>query len=373
MKRTHSKVASLRKRIKAVQGRAKFVGIIYLLGALALLAAGVYFPILVGTCISDGSFLPVLTCYQPVVALFGGDGIKANLANAEMMLNAAVSLFYIFMVLALLFNALRSIGKLGWLFKRRASYTNGFNRNMYAMDDMGKRFSGSLAAIVIFSLLTYLVLGGATISNYAYIVLAAGLVIHFFAGLIGGTVTLFSTGDTIEEEPREYGLFTYFVRNVIQIAAVGAIIYFLVPQSVLADGIQKVLAKEFTKDLLPAAIELVAWLCILVLIKHATASTEFNRDCMDGAGMKNFAVFSFLTALAVGGLIALPYLNLVAVAEGASKLNMSYVYVAAIAFVAFLLDCIIKSRNSKVDYDDMGMDEYFRENADGMKYNNTII
>lgn len=367
MKRTHSKVASLRKRIKAVQGRAKFVGIIYLLGALALLAAGVYFPILVGTCISDGAFLPVLTCYQPLVAFVGGD-IKANLADQEMVLNVAVSLFYIFMVLALVFNALRSIAKLGWLFKRRASYTNGFNRNMYAMDDMGKRFSGSLAAIIIFNLLTYLVLGGATISNYAYIVLGAGLAIHFFAGLIGGTVTLFTTGDTIEEEPREYGLFTYFVRNVIQIAAVGAIIYFLVPQSVLADGIGKVLAKEFTKDLLPAAIELVAWLCILVLIKHATAATEFNRDCMDGAGMKNFAVFSFLTALAVGGLIALPYLGIVA----ATELNMSYVYVAAIAFVAFLLDCIIKSRNSKVDYDDMGIEEYFRENSE-MRYNNTII
>lgn len=370
MKRTHSKVAALRKRIKAVQGRAKFVGIIYLLGALALLAAGVYFPILAGTCISDGSTLPVLTCYQPLVELVkGGEGFVANLNNAEIVLNAVVSLFYVFMVLALLFNVIRSFAKLGWLFKRRASYTNGFNRNMYAMDDMGKRYSGSLAAIVIFSLLTYLVVGGATISKYAYIVVGAGLVIHFFAGLIGGTVTLFTTGDTIEEEPREYGLFTYFVRNVIQIAAVGAIIYFLVPQSVLADGIQKVLAKEFTKDLLPAAIELVAWLCILVMIKHATAATEFNRDCMDGAGMKNFAVFSFLTALAIGGLIALPYLGVVA----ATELNMAYVYVAAIAFGAFLLDCIIKSRTSKIDYDDMGIEDYFRENADGMKYNSTII
>lgn len=38
MKRTHSKAAFIRKRVKTVQGRAKFVGILYLLGAIALAA-----------------------------------------------------------------------------------------------------------------------------------------------------------------------------------------------------------------------------------------------------------------------------------------------------------------------------------------------
>ena len=369
MKRTHSKVASLRKRIRAVQGRAKFVGILYLLGAFAMLGLGVYFPVLVGTCLSDGAVLPVLTCYQPLLALFEGD-LAANLANAELVLNAAVSLFYIFMVLALVFNVFRSLGKLGWLFKRRASYTDGFNRNMYAMDDMGKRFSGSFAAIIIFSLLTYLVVGGAEISSMAYIVLAAGFAIHFFAGLLGGKVTLFTTGDTIEEEPREFGLFAYFVRNVIQIAATGAIVYFFAPQSLLNGAIKTMLGGQIViNDLLPAAIEFVAWLCILVLIKHATAATEFNRDCMDGAGMKNFAVFSFLATVAIGGLIALPFLGM----APATELNMSYVYAAAAAFVGFLFDCIIKSRKSQIDYDDMGLEEYFYENSNSARYNNTII
>ena len=99
---------------------------------------------------------------------------------------------------------------------------------------------------------------------------------------------------------------------------------------------------------------------------------EYNtsyRDCMDGAGMRNFTVFSFFTFLAIGALVLLPYLG-IGVVEGASKLNSKLAIATGIAFVAFLLDCIVKS-GGRGSYDDLDMESYFK--GDSGRYNNTII
>lgn len=388
MKRTHSKAAFIRKRVKTVQGRAKFVGILYLLGAIALAAAVVCLPVLNGTAIGEnGKLLPVLTFYKPIVGLFEG-GFGSIVGNLKSLTAADVSalmasVFYGCMLLGVVFNVLRCFKKLKWLFKRRASYTNGFNRNMYAMDDLGKRFSGSLAAMINFYLLIYLcsMTGGDAvtypqITMYGYIALGAGLVWHLFAGLIGGTVTLFTIGENVEEEPREFGLFTYFVRNVLQIVAVAAILYFFIPNSVVWQKFPEmcvaVLGGSITALInIPVIIEIVALLFIFILTKHATAATEFNRDCMDGKGMKNFAVFSLFTAIAFAALALLPMLGIGVETKG--SMNVQLLIVAAIAFVAFLLDCIIKSRHSKVNYDDLGVEDYLRDGGEASKYNNTII
>ncbi len=392
MKRINSKAALLKKRVRKIQGRAKFVGVLYLLGTIGLLAIAAVLPILSGTCIVDvnSAQFPVLTFYQPIADLFaGGADAFANLTAVQIVDIIVVALFAI-MLLVMIINVLRSLGKLGWLFKRRASYTNGFNRNMYAMDDMAKLYSSSLSALVVLNLFIFLFSGGTLgadgvesaigLTTNAYIALGAGLGIHFFCGLIGGTVTLFTTGDRIEEEVRENGLFVFFVRNLVQLVAVAAIVYFLLQESVLLAKVQELL-KLLVEDKTPFAeinfmeyvlvgVELVAWLFIVVLIKHATAATEFNRDGMAGSGMRNFAVFSFLTALVLAAEIVLPMLG-IGVAEVATELNQNLLIATVVAFVAFLLDCIIKSRPHEDNYDDVDMEAYFREGDS--KYNNTII
>ena len=384
MKRTQSKTSYIRKRVKTVQRRAKFVGVLYLLGSLALAAAVLYFPLLNGTALgANDAVLPVLTFYKPIVDIFeGGFGcILGNLSsmNAVELGGVLSALFYVFLLLAVVFNALRSFKRLGWLFKRRASYTNGFNRNMYAMDSLGKRFSGSLAAIVIFYLLVYLAsfdgTGYPTPTLYAYVVLGGGLALHFLLGLIGGKVTLFTMGENVSEELREFGLFTYFVRNLLQLAAIGGILYFLLKESLLAEGMPVMIGNALAGNVgalfnISLIIELVAWVCLFVMIKHATAATEFNRDCMDGRGMNNFRVFSFFFALAVGALVALPYFGVIAAVK--TGLNVNLLIAAAISFVAFLLDCIVKSRHPKENLDDLGVEDYLRDGGE-QKYNNTII
>lgn len=384
MKRTKSKTAYIRKRIKTIQNRAKFVGVFYLLGSLALAVAVLCLPLLNGTKLgANDALLPILTFYQPFMAMFEG-GFGNLLGNINAMSAADFggllsALFYVFLLLAVVFNGLRSFKRLNWLFKRRASYTNGFNRNMYAMDSLGKRFSGSLAAIVIFYLFIYVFSFDGdypTVTMYGYAVLGGGLLLHFLMGLIGGTVTLFTIGENVAEEPREFGLFTYFVRNVMQLAAIAGILYFLLPNSVVAAKLPVILQSVIGGNVMaivnvPVLVEVAAWICLLIMIKHATAATEFNRDCMDGVGMKNFRIFSFFATVALVAVALLPMLGFTVVA-GEKGVNLQLIFAAAVSFVAFLLDCIIKSRNGKENCDDLGIEDYLQGGGES-KYNNTII
>ncbi|MBQ7368492.1 MAG: hypothetical protein IJW60_02130 [Clostridia bacterium] len=391
MKRTASKATLLKKRVRKIQNRAKFVGVLYLLGTIALAALAACMPMLTGTCIvADETVMPVMTFYQPILDLFaGGTEAFANLTAAQ-VLELAVVVLFAAMLITVVINVLRAIGRLGWLFKRRASYANGFNRNMYAMDDIAKRFSSSFCSILVVHLFMYLLSGGfpaegqeATllVTQYAYITLGVGFGIHFLCGLIGGTVTLFSTGDRVEEEVRENGLFVFFVRNIIQIAAVVAIAYFLLQESVLLAKLEELLVllleekKAFGEidfmSMLGAGVELFAWIFFVVLTKHAVADTEFNRDGVVGAGMRNFGIFSFLAALAIAANLVLPMLG-IGVAAAVTELNQNLLIAAAVAFVAFLLDCIIRPRaRDDEGFDDIDMDAYFQSGE--QRYNNTII
>lgn len=378
------KYGFIRNRISKAQGRAKFAGFLYLLGTIALAAASVAVCALSGICLStDNGLLPIVKLISEVKSLFTG-GITSVIQDSALLMKALVLVLYICTVLAVVINALRCFGKLNWLFKRRASYVNGFNRNMYAMDDLSKRFSGSLASLVAFGVFATLFTEGAVkVTTYGLIVLGAGLVLHIFCGLIEGKTPLFTTGEKVEEEEREYGLFVFFLRNLVQIAAVGAIIYFVLPASSFATDLKEVLDKVvvskdfawFTANimtLIPFFAELLAWICTIVLIKHVTAATEYNRDCLDGDGMKNFAVFSLFTALCFGAIVLLPYLGIGLAAGETATLNTKLLIGAGVAFAAFLLDCIVRPRH-RATYEDLDVDAYFGEIDEAVKYNNTII
>ena len=373
MKRINSKAALLKHRVGVIHGRAKFVGVLYLIGTVAFAALAILSTMIDGTVLAiNKAFpalnLPVLTFYKPIVTLFE----NVNALTTDVLLAAVVGILYAILLLTVVINVFKALSKLGWLFKRRASYTNGFNRNMYAMDDLAKCFSSSFGAILILYLQIYLLTASAevtvTVNMIGYITLAAGLALHLLCGVIGGTVTLFTTADNMEEEPREFGVFAFFVRNLIQLAATAAIVYFLAPQSGLLGGLKDIVYNVVEKSdtawlmqnvmtLLPTAAELLAWVCISVLIKHAVSDTEFNRDCLDGAGMKNFTVFSLFAALLIAAIAVLPMLQMGAALT--QEKMLAVIIAAAVAFVAFVLDCIVKPRH-RGDYDDVDMEAYFR-------------
>lgn len=367
MKRIQSKAYLLKRRVRSVQGKAKFVGITYLLGTLALAAAAAIICMLTGTCLTtENGLFPVLAFYYQVVGLFTGEGgIAAILTDAALLVKAVCLVIYLILLIVVLINVFVALSKLGWLFKRKASYTNGFNRNMYAMDDISKCYASSLTAIVICNLLIWLLsvsfVDGVMAQQptlYGYIVLGGGVLIHFLGGLFEGTVSLFTTGEKIEEETREYGMFIYFIRNLIQIAAIGGILFYFIPQSQLGAKINEILTELVINKnmtwfmdnilaLIPFAVELLAWIFIMLMIGHALNSTEFRREGVNGSGMKNYAVFSFLTFLCAAALIALPYFGIGGAPKENFMENLPMIIVGGIALVVFLFDCICRSRKRK--------------------------
>lgn len=366
MKRLPSKATLLKKRVRKIQKRAKRVGLLYLLGTIGLFAIAACMPMLSGTMISATAGMPVLTFYQPIVDLVNtllANSFSLAALQAVEVTNAIAALLFAIMLLTMAVSLLRAFGKLGWLFKRRASYSNGFNRNMYAMDDIAKCFSKSLYTLIVMTLFVYLLSGGAPavqITANAYIALGVGLGIHFICGLIGGTVTIFTFVDRVEEETRDVGLFVFFLRNLFQVAVVAAIIYFLAPASMFLPTVQGILTPVLAGNIgaidfgaaIPGLVELVGWIFVAVLLGHAVAPTEYNTEGMDGPGMGNFTVFSFLTTVALVGVIVLGM---------ATGLNQPALFAAIVAFVGFLLNCIIKPGDHEdFSYDDVDMEAYFR-------------
>ncbi len=335
---------AIRKKVKKAHSKAGFVGTLYLLGALAM-AVFACLPILT----VDSAELWVANFFTPFTTIF---------TDTVVWLDVIAALFYALIVLIAVINFFKCFSKLGRLSKRSSRYVNGYNRNMQAMEDMGKRFSSSFAAIIILSLLIYILKqtnAEMALTINAYITLGVGLFIHFVAGLIGGNVRWFDVhgnGGNVEEEKRECGRFVYFFRNLVQLAATVGIIYFFVPSCVLGSTLQTVLTGgnllegDIVKTLVPVALQALMLIFLFVLVKHATAATEFNRLGIEGSGMKNFRVFSFLTFLVAGGVFAVDYLLV-----QPDPIVYDFVYIAAIAFGAFLVDCIFKSKRKKEEED----------------------
>ena len=167
MKRIQSKALLLKKRVRTVQGKAKTVGMLYLLGIVLMAVACAVLTLVTNTVVSGSKFtqMPIMNAISLIVALFKG-GIVNVIKDAELMRAIISLLLYIIMMLALVINILRALGKLGWLFKTKASYTYGFNRNMYAMDGLGKIFSGSFSALILTNLFMVLLFTQKTVLLY---------------------------------------------------------------------------------------------------------------------------------------------------------------------------------------------------------------
>ncbi len=343
--KTNIKSKMANKRVKKVHSKAKFVGMLYFLGTIALAVLSC-----LPTITLFGGKLWVVNFWKPYTTMFG---------EGRDIYSIVIATLYLFVLLATVINALRALGKLGNLLRKNHTKIGRLKQNMQAMDEMGKRFSGSFAAIVIFHFLIYIICpptetGRPAIELYmpfGYVSLGLGLFLHFFAGLIHGTVSNFDVNGAVGgviEEKRECGLFVYFFRNLVQIAAVGAILYFFTNICnffgvvvMLANGQNPFAGVALLKYVLPFILQVVIVICLIVMIKHATAATEFNLYGMQGSGMRNFRIFSFFVFLAAGVGFMLDY---VYYKPDFPKENL---IIAGIAFGSFLIDCIFKSRNKK--------------------------
>ena len=344
------KSKTMQKRVKKTHSKAKFAGVFYMLGALAL-AVLAFFPILV----IGGKELWVGNFFEPFMTIT---------ADTKDWFGIIVASLYSILLLTVVINFFKCLANMSWLTKRSSRYVNGYNRNVRAMDKIGKSFSSSFAALIILLLEIYVLhptTTEITFTMWAYVALGAGAFVHFLSGLVGGKVSYFEldgVGGNVEEEKRSCGLFVYFFRNLVQIAAVAGILYFFVPHNAIAEIVSTALAggnpiegKDMVYEVIPMGLQILILLCSFVLIKHATAATEFNRNGIEGKGMLNFRVFSLFVALFAGGVFALQYI------QNQTEFKVDYIIIAGIALLAFLVDCIFKSRPKTEEKDEVEEDE----------------
>ena len=347
--------AYLKKGIVSTRCRAKFVGLIYLLGIIALAAVVALMPLF---DLTKQTLAPIglMAFWQE----FMPANLSTNLTTATGIVKLVNAALYGLMLIGVVINVLRGLGRLNWLFKRKASKTFGFNRNVYAMEDLGNIFSGSFAVILVAHFLMAVISGQLYPNMMMLVVVGGGVFVHLFAGFIGGKVAYYNVEDgELQEQRRLVKRFPALFRNVLQLAAVGAILYYFLMVCTLhtvigplmeIGGIQNYVLGQ-PMAYISIVCQVLTVIFVLPLIKHATATTEYNIDGAYGPGMKTFRVFSFFTLLSAGATAAARFLlgEIVFFFNGgvtsftvAQLLDKGSIIIAIIAFVMLVIELIMR-------------------------------
>ena len=209
MKAYSPNIAAMRKKVKKVHKKARFVGLLYLLGTLAL----VVLSLLPCTEIkfSNGKQLSILSFFSLFGLVF-----KGNIAAILILLA------YLTLIFVALYCFFRIFSRFRRVMKKNERNVNACNRNVSAMEDMGDIFSFIFSSTVVLYMLIFVLTpseGGLMIERdkpvltlLGYIFLGVGALIHFVAGTIGGTSSLFIVGVSVEEKKREDKIITYVIR-----------------------------------------------------------------------------------------------------------------------------------------------------------------
>lgn len=336
-KKAPKKYLHIKHCIKKMQCRAKWVGTLYILAMAALIVLACMQPItFVGGAIGIFSF------WKPFTVLTTDGGLFSVLINN--LHSLTIALLYAVMLLVLLINFIGALCNMGWLYKKKASKLYGFNRNMYAMDDIEKAYVSSFKAIVC----VYFVIAALAVNVQFNLMIGGALIgigvfFHFLCGLLAGNTSLFTVDGEIIEEKRKVGTFSVFMRNFLQIIATAAFVFFFTKSagtiavfilSLPHGGLATYLS---TIELL---ILLVARVLLLIfgvcMICYALGTTEFEPSGRDTAGRSMFAWTSFLTFIVALGTTVFFSLRYQLPLDG------YYTTMAGIALVAFVLEMCLR-------------------------------
>lgn len=306
----------LKKEIGRNRSRAKWVGILYLLGIIAMAATFA---------------LSIFMTEGRLDAIIGGFSKVSTDLSAFV-----VSVLYALMALVAVVNVFKAFGKLGWLHKKKATMEYGFNRNAYAMNDLSGLFTGVATFVFVNYLLINVLTGGtAKILDILMgdmmmlIFFAVAAVIALFADAWGGKVKYYDIDEgRINVEQHLVGRFAGFIRKLIRIVAVAGILYALDFEALHTTVDALINGGEVAFGDMAVLLPLVAFVLVLPLIKRAFRATDYS---LDGVGSdKGFAFISFLV-LAVGAVLCFMV-----------GTEMNNIIIAAVAAVAFIFELILR-------------------------------
>ena len=352
--------AFIRNRINKTRKRAAFVGMIYLV-AIAVVS--------------------VLGCRAMFSSVYVNMGLKQfwipflemDLTSSFGIMRLITSVLYALMLVILLVNGLRAISHVRYLFKKKVSRIYGLNANIGAMETLADIFASSFTCVIVFNVLLYLLQGGMAWSPIFLVgapltVLVIGVAVHLVCGILGSKTSAFyiQEGSEVIERKRPFGRIMPVIRNVLQIVAVALIAYFFLTSEqihtiiniyLMPGGFDSLMANMM--GLLPVVLQLLSFICICALLKHAFGSVEFSVEGPYAEGRRTYRIASFFLALFSLGVVACKYLIGEAVytipdiqgiefsVEKFVGLDINALIIAVIAFVMFLLDCILRNRWTK--------------------------
>ena len=310
---------ALKNRIVKARGRAKWVGIVYLVASFFVLFSAC-FPMMKSDFVKVG----LATVWRE----FTLSSFK-SMSTAVNILPFLLALVYIGMLILLLVMFIRALWGIGGLFKRKANKKYGFNLNVNAMQGMGKVFSDMLAVVLGVYFVIFVLSGSGKPTVFFYVFIVLCLTVHFLCGIRGGKASYFEVDESgkMVEHRRLVGRIAPFCRNFVQIVGVFVMMTLFLRTSRVHECIEAMLKKDvwvnhFLKNLVSFAsllLQFVTGISLLVLLKHATGTAEFDIDGTRASGMKNYRVFAFFIFLASGatffyrelfGEVTLRYLEL---------------------------------------------------------------
>ncbi len=290
-----SKAVVLKKAIERNRRRAILVGLLYLVSTVLLLV---------------GAALPLLADNRVSAGLYGNRAFwlafTQSEATADGTLRMITAVIYALILIGVVVNVFRSLCRLNWLFKKRGSKMYGFNRNIYAADDMGKIFSGSYSLLVIGYFLMAILAGRALTNTITLVVVFGGLVVHFVVGFLSSKATYFNMeDDELTIQKRLVGRIAPLVRNGLQVLFAFVMMFFVIKGSSIHNAIvplfeQNAIANYVTNNVmqwLSIVVQVLLVLCIVVFTKHALGIAEYNINGSQGDWMKVSRVFAFFTVL----------------------------------------------------------------------------
>ena len=342
--------AIIKNRVAKNRARAQFVGVTYLFATIAL-AFLVSFPLF---DLNKQPYAPVglAHCWDKFGSMRLGEW-KEMFSSWSGRVNLLALLLYGTAVLVAFISVLVGLSKLTWLFKRKASKTYGLNRNVYAMEDLGKLYSVTFALIFTVYFLIALLFGEAHFNRLWYLLIAFGHAVHLFAGFIGGKASYFKIeGGKIVEDARTVSRMPALIRNLLQLATISIAaamfqkishLHWLVAMMDAGNAKAEILAQP--RVYASFACQGFFVLCMIPLIFHAMSHTEYNIDGAYGHGMKTFRIFVFFACGAIGLAAVAQYLfgEMSLTGEAVRFLNKDALMLVGITFVMFVIELIMRN------------------------------
>ena len=368
---TPKRYSEIKHRIKRSQAQAKTLGFFYLIGVLVVTVLACL-PL---AKVNDAK-LGVVLFWKPFVQLFkGGKILVALKAN---VISVSIAVLYACMLLGLLVNVIRAFIKLAWLFKRKASKLYGFNRNMYAMEDLAKIFSQTVNCVLCFHVLIAVLSGGLVPNLLGFIVLGFGVVWHIVLTPFVGNVSLYTTEDGITEEKRQVGNFAPILRNVLQLCATGGIVFFclkyIAKPALLRNMILKMTGGELKFYTSNPRMLIVPALCIVMLIvimcmsSYALGIKEFDSEGAHERGRKGYlfaSLFAFIVSVAM---------YVVGMLTAKNQVSMELIYIALISLAMFIIEILLRKypKLPTVNKDEVDVDTYLKEDEENYGVQNNL-